>query len=81
MIALIFSIIAVIIALALEGSRDMGAGYLPQREGRASAKKSLLSIRGLFIKLNKGTIISWLIAFVIMGGCLRFNLWRHANLP
>src|SRR5699024_4877926 len=43
------------------------SGYLPEREGRANAKKSLLSVRGLFIKINKGTIISWLIAFVIMG--------------
>lgn len=65
--ALIFSGIVVIIAFALEGARDMGAGYLPQREGRESAKKSLLSVRGLFIKINKGTIISWLIAFIIMG--------------
>src|SRR5699024_2972477 len=55
------------IAFALEGARDMGSGYLPEREGRANAKKSLLSVRGLFIKINKGTIISWLIAFVIMG--------------
>src|SRR5690625_5722037 len=45
----------------------MGAGYLPQREGRESAKQSLLSVRGLFIKINKGVIIAWLIAFVIMG--------------
>src|SRR5699024_9591592 len=65
--ALIFSIVAEIISLALEGARDKGAGYLPQREGRESAKKSLLSVRGLFIKINKGTIISWLTAFVIMG--------------
>lgn len=62
-----FSIIAVIIAFVLEGGRDMGAGYLPEREGRESAKKSLLSVPGLFTKLNKGVIISWLIAFVIMG--------------
>ncbi len=65
--ALIFSIIVSIIAFALEGGRDMGAGYLPQREGRGSAKKSLLSVRGLFIRLNRGVIISWLIAFIIMG--------------
>src|SRR5699024_11696979 len=64
---LVFSIVAVTIAFALEGARDMGSGYLPEREGRANAKKSLLSVRGLFIKINKGTIISWLIAFVIMG--------------
>src|SRR5699024_6249848 len=65
--ALIFSSIFVIIAFALEGARDMGAGFLPQREGRERAKKSLLSVRGLFIKINKGTIIGWLIAFIIMG--------------
>src|SRR5690625_689838 len=65
--ALIFSIIIVIIAFGLEGGRDMGAGYLPEREGRANAKKSLLSVRGLLIKINRGTIISWLIAFVLMG--------------
>lgn len=65
--AVIFSIIVVTIAFSLEGGRDMGAGYLPEREGRATAKKSLLSVPGLFIKLNKGVMISWLIAFVILG--------------
>lgn len=65
--ALIFSGVVVIIAFTLEGARDMGAGYLPQREGRENAKKSLLSVRGLFIKINKGTIISWLLAFIVMG--------------
>src|SRR5699024_12072590 len=43
------------------------ASYLPQREGRPKAKKSLLSVRGLFIKINKGIISSWLIGFVILG--------------
>src|SRR5699024_5929638 len=66
-IALIFSVIIMIIAFTLEGNRDMGAGYLPQREGRANAKKSLLSVRGLLVKINKGTIISWLVAFIVLG--------------
>lgn len=65
--ALIFSVIMIIIAFALEGARDMGAGYLPEREGRANARRSLLSIPGLFMKLNKGIIISWLIGFLILG--------------
>src|SRR5699024_4413937 len=65
--SLIFSILLVCLAVILEGNRDMGAGYLPQREGRGSAKKSLLSVHGLFTKLNKGIIISWFISFVIMG--------------
>ncbi|KAF1304966.1 MULTISPECIES: ABC transporter permease [Enterococcus] len=64
---LLFILVMVLLAFALEGGRDMNAGYLPEREGRATAKKSLLSVHGLFIKLNKGVTISWLIAFVIMG--------------
>ena len=65
--ALFFILIMITIAFALEGSRDMGAGYLSEKEGRGRAKKSLLSIQGLFIRLNKGLIISWLIAFIILG--------------
>ena len=67
-LALIFSGIMIILAFALEGGRDMGAGYLPEREGRSNAKKSLLSVQGLFIRLNKGMIISWLISFFVLGG-------------
>lgn len=65
--ALIFSIIMIAVGFVLEGYRDMGAGYLAVREGRGRAKKYLLSVRGLFIKLNKGVITSWFIAFVILG--------------
>ncbi len=65
--AIIFAIIVVVVAFVLEGARDMGAGYLPEREGRANAKDTLLSVRGLFIKINKGIIISWMIAFIILG--------------
>ncbi|WP_099469439.1 ABC transporter permease [Konateibacter massiliensis] len=65
--AIVFSCVAVMVAFALEGRRDMGAGYLPETEGRESAKKSLLSVPGLLIKINKAVMISWLIAFAIMG--------------
>src|SRR5699024_6018569 len=46
----------------------MGAGFLPQREGKENDKRSLMSILGLFLKLNKGTIISWFFAFILLGG-------------
>ena len=66
-LALVFSVFMIIIAFALEEGRDMGAGYLPEREGRANAKESLLSVHGLIIRLNRGIIISWLVAFLILG--------------
>jgi len=65
--ALIFTFSTITIAFILEGNRDMGAGYLPVREGRGRAKNSLLSVRGLFIKINKGVIISWFFGFGILG--------------
>ena len=65
--ATIFVVILAIAAFALEGGRDMGAGYMPVREGRAYAKKSLLSVPGLFLRLNKGIMISWLISYMILG--------------
>ncbi|MFD1066536.1 ABC transporter permease [Oceanobacillus locisalsi] len=65
--AFIFSAVMVILAFTLEGGRDMGAGYLPEREGREHARRSLLSVQGLFAKLNKGVTIGWLIGFAVMG--------------
>lgn len=63
----LFSLIVVIVSFSLEGARDMGSGYLSEREGRAHAKKSLLSVPGLLIRLNRGPIISWLVGFVVLG--------------
>lgn len=65
--AIVFSIVIIMIAFVLEEKRDLGAGYLPEREGRARAKKSLLSVPGLFYKLNRGIIIGWLITFLVLG--------------
>lgn len=65
--AIIFSLVAIILAFLLEGKRDMGSGYLPEKEGREHARRSLLSVPGLFFKINKGIVLSWLIAFIIMG--------------
>lgn len=66
-IAVIFCLIILIVAFSLEGARDMGSSYIPEREGRATAKHSLLSVPGLFIKLNKSVIVGWLVGFAIIG--------------
>ena len=65
--AFIFIITLLVIAFALEGNRDLGAGYLSPKEGRGSAKQSLLSVRGLLFRLNRGVILSWFIAYAIIG--------------
>ena len=65
--ALIFSLVFNRTCVCVGRTSRHGAGYLPEREGRATAKKSLLSVPGLFFKINKGVMIGWLIAFVVMG--------------
>lgn len=66
-VGIVFSAVLALAAFILEGNRDMGAGYLPEHEGRARAKKSLLSVPGLFIKLNQGVAVAWLFTFAILG--------------
>lgn len=63
----VFSIFLLLIAFILENARDLGAGYLPERQGRETAKESLLSVQGLFLRINRGITISWLVTFMIMG--------------
>lgn len=63
----LFIVVGLVLAFALEGRRDIGSGYLPERTGRSEAKATLLSVPGLFLRINSGMIISWFIAFVLMG--------------
>ncbi|MBC6296327.1 tetronasin resistance protein [Listeria sp. FSL L7-1517] len=63
----LFVIVLSILSFVLESGRDMGDGYIPQREGRANARASLLSVRGLLTKLSKGITLGWLVAFIVMG--------------
>lgn len=60
------SIVLILIAFRLEGARDIGAGYFLPKTGNERAKKSLLSVHGLFLRLNRATIIGWMIAFIVM---------------
>ncbi len=63
----LLSIILWFVASTLELKRDLGAGYLFAYEGRANAKKSLMSVIGIFWRLNKGSIITWFSTYIILG--------------
>lgn len=65
--AIIFSLIVSMIAFGLESKRDMGAGFLPENQGKEKARKSLLSVPGLFFRLNRGVIVSWFLVFAFLG--------------
>jgi polyether ionophore transport system permease protein len=55
-------------AFALAGRRDLGAGLLPSRPGPATAAPGLRSTLALAIRLQRGVLLGWLVAFVVVGG-------------
>ena len=65
-LGVIFTFILTMIAFYLEGRRDMGSGFISQREGKTHAPASLLSIPGLFLRLNRSQIIYWHLSFLIL---------------
>lgn len=66
-IGLVFSLVVILLSFVLEGNRDLNDGYLPEKEGREHAPKSLLSVPGLLLRLNRGVAVGWLIAYAILG--------------
>ncbi len=54
-------------AHVLLARRDHGAGLLPDRPGPATAGRSLGGALGLAWRLQRGLLVGWLVAFVLLG--------------
>ncbi|MCO5293449.1 MAG: ABC transporter permease [Homoserinimonas sp.] len=63
--AIAFTVIAILIAFALQYRRDFGFGIIPPRPGPASGK--VRSVLALALRINRGPIITWTIAFAVLG--------------
>lgn len=57
----------VAVAFALTNHRDVGLGMLPTRLGPPSADRALLSPLGLAWRLQRGALLAWAIAMVVLG--------------
>jgi ABC-2 type transport system permease protein len=55
------------LAFVLLEHRDVGSGIFPSRAGRPEARKRLLSIYGLAWRIQKGALLGWSIAFILLG--------------
>lgn len=58
----------VAVAFALTNRRDVGSGMVPVRPGPAHAPRGLLSPFGLAWRLQRGTLLVWLVGLGIFGG-------------
>ncbi|MGA7206367.1 MAG: ABC transporter permease [Specibacter sp.] len=56
-----------VLALRIETRRDLGMGLMPARPGPARATALLASPLGLSLRLQRATLISWLLGAVVAG--------------
>lgn len=69
-IAGVFAVLMTALGFTLLLQRDVGAGLLPSRKGKARASHLLASPAGLTLQLQKGIFIGWLIAVLVMVGTI-----------
>ena len=55
------------LALALSSRRDIGAGLVQPRPGPARAPRSLGTPLGLAVRLQRGTVLTWAVAMLVLG--------------
>ncbi|MBO0828593.1 MAG: ABC transporter permease [Streptosporangiales bacterium] len=67
LITLGFSVLLYAAAYVLASRRDLGAGILPDRPGRATASKALRSPVGLAWRLQRNALYGWAGGFLLMG--------------
>ncbi|GAB2826987.1 multidrug efflux ABC transporter permease [Actinocorallia aurea] len=84
--ALALALALMAVAVVLNGRRDFGFGMIAPRRGPARGGRSA-NVWGLALRLNRGPIISWLIAFaglgVVMGslGGAVGDIFSGSNVP
>ncbi|ACL21315.1 putative ABC transporter [Desulfitobacterium hafniense DCB-2] len=75
LISLIIMILPAALSLWMTHKRDVGAGLIPQREGRAFAKPGFCSLPALAWRTQKGLFLSWLIFYAVFSfalGCASY---------
>jgi ABC-2 type transport system permease protein len=66
LLALAFALLLMAIAFALQSRRDFGMGLIPPRRGPARGGWVARPL-GLTVRLNLGSVISWTLAFLVLG--------------
>jgi len=81
---LAFALALAVLAYALAARRDLGAGLLASRPGRASAPAALRSPLALAWRLHRGALFGWAAAFVVLGatvGNIASNIGNLLDSP
>ncbi|MEV6863427.1 multidrug ABC transporter permease [Streptosporangium subroseum] len=71
LLALALAAVLAAVALALHARRDFGLGMLAPRRGPARGGR-VTTVWGLALRINRGSLISWLLAFAGLGAVFGF---------
>ncbi|WP_151526941.1 ABC transporter permease [Serinicoccus kebangsaanensis] len=61
------AVVTIAVAFALQDRRDLGAGLLAARPGRAEATPSLGTVWGLAARLQRGPVLAWGFGILVLG--------------
>lgn len=64
------TLLATGLSFLLTARREYGAGLIPPRSGRSTASSSLSGPLGLAWRLQRGSILGWVLGFVVVGTSL-----------
>ncbi|MEV5574550.1 ABC transporter permease [Spirillospora sp. NPDC052269] len=70
LIMVAFAAVMTVAAYSLVSRRDLGAGLLPDREGPVTAAPRLRGAISLWWRLQRGSLLGWAIAFLVLGAVL-----------
>ena len=66
-LSLVLTVLLVAATVVLESRRDLGAGIVPAKPGPAEAGPSLSGVVGLSWRLQRGSILAWVVGVWAMG--------------
>lgn len=66
-LCLAFGLALAAVSLVLVGVRDVGAGFIAERRGRADAPRTLVGPQALVWRLNRGALVGWAVGGVLTG--------------
>ncbi|MBX6388642.1 MAG: ABC transporter permease [Frankia sp.] len=64
------SVVLLVVALWLLLRRDIGAGFLASRPGRATATPRLAGVGALAARLHRGSVATWTVGYAVAGATL-----------
>lgn len=69
-LAVVFAAVCLAGAYTLVARRDLGSGLLPERLGPASADAGLRGPLGLAWRLQRGSLLAWIVGFAVYGAAI-----------